>query len=128
MISISSKFSFEAAHHLPMYPGPCANVHGHSYKLKVGITSSTLDERCMVLDYRYLRAIVHDNVLALLDHKDLNTIFDMPTAEVMIEWVAKRLQAALPTDVLLEYVTLSETEDNAAEWTPEELVTLDCEV
>ena len=32
-IRITKVFSFEMAHALINYDGPCKNIHGHSYKL-----------------------------------------------------------------------------------------------
>ena len=35
IVRVTKEFSFEMAHVLGSYDGPCKNVHGHSYRLFV---------------------------------------------------------------------------------------------
>ena len=37
VIRVTKSFSFEMAHALWNYDGPCKNIHGHSYKLFVTV-------------------------------------------------------------------------------------------
>lgn len=34
---IVKEFTFDSAHHLEWHQGKCHNLHGHTYKLQVGI-------------------------------------------------------------------------------------------
>ena len=44
VIRLTKEFSFEAAHMLEGYDGPCREIHGHSYKLFAG----RMDRRSVV--------------------------------------------------------------------------------
>ena len=37
VIRLTKEFSFEAAHALDGYDGPCREIHGHSYRLFVTV-------------------------------------------------------------------------------------------
>lgn len=52
MYKISKTFRFEAAHRLiPPYQGKCSSLHGHSWQVRVSLSSETLDERGFVIDF-----------------------------------------------------------------------------
>ena len=40
VIRLTKEFSFEAAHALDGYDGPCREIHGHSYRLFVTVKGS----------------------------------------------------------------------------------------
>jgi len=74
-------FAFDAAHYLPDYPGKCASMHGHTYKLEVvisrpdgGINSGESGDG-MVLDFSDFNKMVKETVLDKVDHKVLNDVF-----------------------------------------------------
>lgn len=121
-IYVTKEFEFEAAHHLINYDGPCANVHGHSYKLQVTVSGNVdvLDTRfatdCMVIDFKDLKSIVNKAVINTHDHEDLNTIYDNPTAEIMVIHMFYGIEERLPKDVKLESVKLWETSTSFAEY------------
>lgn len=66
MITVKREFRFEAAHRLPLHNGACANLHGHSYKVKVTVGSK--DGKLqnegpasgMVIDFKTLSSVVKD--------------------------------------------------------------------
>ena len=68
--------SFDAAHHLPGYPGACAKVHGHRFKVKVMFRKKKLNNMGMVIDFQEIKS-----TWKKYDHQDLNDFFEMPTAE-----------------------------------------------
>jgi len=72
--------TFDAAHHLPHYKGKCANVHGHTYKVEVGLCGYVDPRTGMVMDMTQLKSHV-EAVILQLDHKDLNKVIKNPTAE-----------------------------------------------
>ncbi len=80
--SVTTSFTFEAAHHLAWHPGKCRNPHGHSYRLEVTV-SGPLDDHGVVVDFDHLRAVVEQTVIDRWDHRDLNEILDNPTAELL---------------------------------------------
>ena len=63
IIRVTKEFSFEMAHALWNYDGPCRNVHGHSYRLFVTLYGKPLEEQDnpkngMVIDFSDLKRIV----------------------------------------------------------------------
>ena len=84
---VGKEFTFDAAHFLPDYQGKCANLHGHTYRLRVEIKGDLDIETGMVVDFGDLKQIVKDAVVDKLDHTLLNDClmfeFSKPTAEVM---------------------------------------------
>ena len=124
-ISVRTEFSFEAAHKLNLtYESKCQNLHGHSYKCTVTITSSfaqndALDANGMICDFTELKKIIKESVEDKLDHKYLNDIFGTvnPTAEYMSEWIANQIDKGLKKEDINAYcsrVELNETEKNMA--------------
>lgn len=98
-MTICARYSFEAAHHLPLLPDghKCKRMHGHNYRLDVSVTG-TLDERGFVMDYAELDAIVQP-LINKLDHRLLNDIggLENPTSEVLAKWLKTRIFHKLPT-------------------------------
>ena len=61
--TIVKEFIFDAAHQLQGHHGLCKNVHGHTYKLQVGVYGAVKDEpgttdEGMVIDCEELEKIV----------------------------------------------------------------------
>ena len=59
VIRLTKEFSFEAAHALDGYDGPCREIHGHSYRLFVTVKGCPADDdtnpKCgMVMDFGVL--------------------------------------------------------------------------
>jgi len=65
---ITKEFTFEAAHRLLRnYTGKCTNNHGHSYRVKLHLEGSNLDEKDMLFDFnetKKLKTWIDEN----LDH------------------------------------------------------------
>ncbi len=142
IIRLTKEFSFEMAHTLERYDGPCREVHGHSYKLAVTVAGTP---RCddsdpkngMVTDFGVLKAIVGEAVVERLDHAFVlrdtpanralrETLRDrfarivltpyQPTCENMIADFARRIADRLPQGVALHSLRLHETATSYAEW------------
>lgn len=92
---IAKEFTFDAAHKLLKYNGPCANLHGHTYKLQV-ILSGPVLENGMVFDFVDLKKIVTEKVISKLDHKFINKVIKQSTAENIVIWIWKQLKKDLP--------------------------------
>lgn len=112
---ITRSFSFEAAHQLPWHPGKCRRAHGHGYRLEVTV-EGPVDERGVVMDFDELKHVVDAEVVERFDHRDLNELFDNPTAEVIAHDAWKRLEAA---GLRLARLRLWETEKSSVELLPE---------
>lgn len=92
---IAKEFTFDAAHRLLNYNGPCANLHGHTYKLQV-ILSNSVQKNGMVIDFSDLKKIVMEKVISKLDHKFINKIIKQSTAENIAIWIWDQLEKKLP--------------------------------
>jgi 6-pyruvoyltetrahydropterin/6-carboxytetrahydropterin synthase len=113
-MQIRKQFTFEAAHSLPHHQGKCSRLHGHSYRLEVAIGGPLHRDgpaRGMVEDFEALESLVDTEVVEPLDHRTLNEIIDNPTAEEIVLWMWRRLEAKLAS---LDELVLWETPDACA--------------
>jgi 6-pyruvoyltetrahydropterin/6-carboxytetrahydropterin synthase len=141
LIRVTKEFSFEMAHALWNYDGPCRNVHGHSYRLFVTLSGVPVDDlqnpkNGMVIDFTELKSIVKKEIISLFDHAvtvsgnyDLkkmelfrsmfgNTVIVdyQPTCENLVADFAGRIKKHLPEKVRLHSLKLYETATSFAEW------------
>jgi 6-pyruvoyltetrahydropterin/6-carboxytetrahydropterin synthase len=116
MFTVSKEFHFEAAHSLPHLPEghKCRRPHGHSYRFRVEVDGEP-DGRGFVADYAEI-AEAAAPVVAALDHRDLNGLFDFPTtAENLARWVFEEVsEEGLPVARLVFF----ETADTSVTYTP----------
>lgn len=146
VIRLTKEFSFEAAHALDGYDGPCREIHGHSYRLFVTVkgcpSACDDDPKCgMVMDFGVLKRIVADEIVSRLDHafvlrrgaandalctalegrfSNIVRVDYQPTCENMLEDFARRIAARLPQGVALHALRLHETATSYAEWMAED--------
>ncbi|ARS35230.1 6-pyruvoyl trahydropterin synthase family protein [Pontibacter actiniarum] len=144
-IRLTRLFTFETAHALLHYNGPCRRIHGHSYKLEVTVLGTPLvaeqhPKNGMVMDFGDLKRLVQEHVVSLFDHalvlqadspRDLIEALEkhehrlvltpyQPTCENMLLDFQHRLQRALPANVTLHHLKLWETQNSFAEWYAED--------
>ena len=117
MYRITKSWTFSAAHHLPNLPEghQCRRVHGHNYRVTLGLESEALNAYGMVVDYGDLgpfAAAIHGR----LDHRSLNDVLAVPTAEAMAEWLYEQARAWWPS--LVVDVTVQETDGTSAMYRP----------
>ena len=117
MILVVKEFTFDAAHFLPDYDGPCAALHGHSYRLQIGVIGP-IQRNGMVMDFTQLKQKVQP-LVDMLDHHFLNDVkaksfpWQMPTAENMVRWIRRQL---LSEEFPISFIRLYETPTSYAEW------------
>lgn len=108
---------FSAAHRLRQYRGKCESLHGHNWRVEVSIAAEELDGAGMVLDFKKLRRML-DEIVGLLDHKELNRISHFkkynPTSELIAKYVFDKLSGKLKAPVILESVSVWETPGSCA--------------
>jgi len=96
------KEHFDAAHQLHGYPGPCRNLHGHTWDVEVEVKGTKLDEVGIVYDFKDLKENLKD-ILDQYDHVFLNEVppFDTfnPTAENLAREIYEQMEAKLPEGV-----------------------------
>ncbi len=93
---LDGEFYFAAAHRLPRYDGPCFRQHGHNYKFFVAVEGDVDPRTGMIADFGVLKQVVQEEVLARVDHRNLNDILDNPTAENIARWIWEALERRLP--------------------------------
>ena len=112
MFKLTKTFRFEAGHQLMHHDGACRDPHGHSYILKIEISSQSLiqsgPKTNMVLDFHQISDVVNPMIDQYFDHKWLNDTLstESPTSEYIAQWIFKHLKDKLPN---LTSVNLSET-------------------
>ncbi len=95
--SITKIFKFDSAHYLPSHDGKCANLHGHTYELHITVCGKLSEhgpEKGMIMDFGHLKNVVNNEIISKLDHKNLNELFENPTAEVMCDWIYCQLNSS----------------------------------
>jgi len=140
-IRVTKEFTFEMAHALWNYEGPCRNIHGHSYKLYVTVRGNTLEDNTntklgMVMDFSDLKEIVNRTIVDYFDHSvvissksgnpeisNVKHMFDkfyivdyQPTCENLVTHMASLLVNELPDYIELFSLKLCETATSYAEW------------
>jgi 6-pyruvoyltetrahydropterin/6-carboxytetrahydropterin synthase len=105
---------FAAAHFLRGYEGECSRLHGHNWKVEVQVTTTTLDDVGMGMDFKVIKTATRE-LIGKLDHRNLNDIppFDSinPTAENISAYLYRELSGTLNTeDIKVSSVTLWETD------------------
>mgnify|MGYP001591661733 CR=1 FL=1 len=103
---IAKEFTFDAAHRLLNYNGPCANLHGHTYKLQI-VLSGSVQKNGMVIDFVDFKRIVTEKVISKLDHKFINKIIKQSTAENIVIWIWEQLEQQLPLYEIRLWETLT---------------------
>jgi 6-pyruvoyltetrahydropterin/6-carboxytetrahydropterin synthase len=86
------EFTFAAAHRLPRYEGPCFRMHGHNYRFFVALEGEVDPRTGMIADFGEVKRIVQEQVLARVDHRNLNDVLENPTAENIARWIWEVLE------------------------------------
>ena len=141
-IRVTKQFSFEMAHALIGYDGPCKNIHGHTYQLRVTLLGKATQQTGtpkdgMLLDFGVLKKIVTETIISKYDHAlvlnkntPVQTIESMcaqfekiyltpfqPTCENLLLNIQKQLNIILrSTGYTLYALRLNETQTSYAEW------------
>ena len=140
-IRVTKKFTFDMAHALYGYDGPCKNIHGHTYYFSVTLIGEAIHDisnpkNGMVIDFTELKNIVSENVIKIFDHalvlnansphvkmNDLKDTFGkiiyvdyQPSCENLILDFLSRVKRHLPSTVSIHNLRLDETPTSYAEW------------
>jgi 6-pyruvoyltetrahydropterin/6-carboxytetrahydropterin synthase len=128
---VSKSWRFDACHKLENHDGKCAQWHGHTYTLTVGVTGEPrpLDgqpDEGMVVDFGRLDDVWKAELEPLLDHRDINDtlghLVGRTTSEQIAEWAYGVFDACFthgnhgdPTSRRVAFVRVSETPTTYAE-------------
>ncbi len=132
VVYITRRETFAAAHRLFKQElsdeenlklfGKCSNPnwHGHNYTLEVIVAGKVDADTGFVMDLKDLKEIVRENVIAKVDHKNLNLDTDfmkgkIPTSENIVIAIWNELEDKITKGKLFS-VKLYETENNYFEY------------
>ncbi len=120
---LAVRTTFSAAHALRHYQGKCERLHGHNYGIEVRVKGITLlPDTEILMDFGDLKALLRE-VLAPLDHQNLNDVppFDTsnPSSENIARYVWQNLSPRLPEGVTLVDVTIWEKPEQSATYSEE---------
>ncbi len=140
-IRVTKKFTFDMAHALYGYDGPCKNIHGHTYVFYVTLKGKALEnenhpKNGMVIDFTDFKKIVNEQVVSVFDHSlvlnlnsphaDLTQLHDnfekinyvpyQPSCENLLIDFLNRINLKLPKNVIVNSLKLEETPTSFAEW------------
>ncbi|TVP81026.1 6-carboxytetrahydropterin synthase QueD [Thioalkalivibrio sp.] len=112
---------FASAHTLRGYPGQCANLHGHNWKVEVEVESSDLDDLGMAVDFKVVKNLARE-IAGRLDHQYLNDVEPFqrinPTAENIAQWFFREMAQGINRPGLrVSALTLWETERACVRYT-----------
>ena len=124
MLTITRRFTFDAAHCLEKHDGKCSRPHGHTYILEVTVqgsflTTETWEDQGFFLDLGELKHIVQTELDNRWDHADLNTSLGgiYPTAEHSIHLLWETLLPELKKfGCVLRHLRLHETPNSWVEY------------
>ena len=137
MFKIAKEFQFDACHMLDGHQGKCQNLHGHTYRLIVEVSSPLQPQgssKEMVMDFADIKTIINQHIISQLDHAYLydetnnnerkiaallkqmqRKVFAFPcrtTAEGISRFIFNQLTAYLP----VSKITLWETPTSYCEY------------
>lgn len=114
-ITVSSEFS--SAHALRGYKGACEQLHGHNWKVVVSVSSHSLNEIGVVMDFKELKSLLN-MVTEGFDHRVINDLDHFssvnPSSENIARCIYVSLSKLLPKGLTLESVMVSETAGSSA--------------
>ena len=108
--------TFDAAHQLVGYDGPCEQLHGHTWKVQIHIKSDKLNKLGMVMDFKEIKKLLQ-SAIAKLDHTNLNGIAYFKKVNPTSENVAKYIFDQISKKADVTKVTVYESPITCASYT-----------
>ncbi len=120
MFEITRERTFSASHQLSGYSGKCERLHGHNWRVRVTVASTTLDETGMVMDFHELDELMR-SAIAPFEHRHLNDVSvfraENPTSENIARAVGETIGKALAgRSVRLRHCDVFETDLSRARY------------
>ena len=129
MIEVFCEFRLQSAHRLENVPAEhkCSRMHGHSYRIIITVAGPIDPKLGWIIDYAEIDYAWRKYVFAVLDHQDINAMFDgeteghhppmgNTTSEWMAAWIASEMQDGLPNEITVTSVEVWETDSFGARW------------
>jgi len=122
MYQVSVEGHFDAAHYLRDYGGKCENLHGHRFKVVVGLEAKKLNKIGLAYDFTELKRHLGE-VLAKFDHTSINEVppFDKinPSSENIAKEIYERLKGRFSAGVSLSSVEVWESPESRVTYSPQ---------
>ena len=127
MFELRVEHSFPAGHALRNYPGKCANVHGHNYRVQVAVRGAGLSEIGLLIDFSDLKRALR-GICEELDHQFLNDLPAFaernPSAENLALYIYEEMNTRMSADLArsaarIAEVVVQETDTAWAIYRPE---------
>jgi 6-pyruvoyltetrahydropterin/6-carboxytetrahydropterin synthase len=100
MFELMVEETFDAAHALRNYEGPCENLHGHTWKAQVFLKGNKINKIGMLEDFKTIKKELN-LILQALDHRLLNDLKPFtkqnPTSENLAFFIYKRMKKNIKT-------------------------------
>ena len=95
MFEVKVRDHIASAHVLKGYDGPCAQLHGHTWKIEVTVVGQQVDDIGLVIDFKILKKKLKDIIMPL-DHVNLNEhpafAKDNPSTENLARYIYRQLK------------------------------------
>lgn len=133
MTTVTKTVKFDAAHVLTDHQGLCRNLHGHTYRVDVSVSTETDGD--MVIDFKELKGVLSEVILDRFDHSFIYNTGSVGESEIAavvekhgmrtvaipfrstVENLAKMFYKELKGRISgLSAVKVWETADNSAEY------------
>lgn len=99
MYELMVEETFDAAHALRGYNGPCENLHGHTWKVQIFFQGDQLNELGILIDFKTAKKALEE-ILKDYDHKNLNELpaFQQinPSSENLARVIHQAIKVKLP--------------------------------
>jgi 6-pyruvoyltetrahydropterin/6-carboxytetrahydropterin synthase len=143
---ITKEIEIDMGHRVMNHKSKCRNLHGHRYKIEVGVNDKVVDTRGisdegMVIDFGDLKQIMMEEIDAKLDHGTMVSVEDemlsnfllgtdwkytvvdfIPTAENIAKYLFWKLKPILAQkQIKLFHVKLWETPTSTAIYTTNDI-------
>ncbi len=114
MYEITVEETFDAAHCINDYPGSCARLHGHTYRVCAAFQTDELDDKGMAIDFRHAKSVLR-GVLEHFDHTYLNETDIFAGKPTTAESIAKTIYGMIKPKIdILVSVSVWETPTSCA--------------
>jgi len=113
---------FSSAHYLREYEGACENLHGHTWKVEVCISSAAVNRIGLVVDFKDLKAQLK-KITERWDHVCLNDLPEFqeinPSTESMAQCLYREFAKVLPEQLSMRHVRVWESDSASVKYTEE---------
>ena len=116
MFEIIIEDTFDSAHCLRGYDGPCENVHGHTYKVQVSFKFRELESSGMAIDFKNAKSVLK-LIIDKLDHKMINELESFINTNPTAENIAKYIYCEIKQELaMVSSVNVWETATSCARY------------